>query len=130
MASAESLAEERERRRIAAELHDGLLQILAVTNVKLGALRESLSSTPEASQVDEIRTLIDEGIVSSRSLVSELSPPLLYDLGFEAAVELLAEHFSKQHNMVCEVEDDRQPKPLNDDTRVMLFQSVRESRSM
>ena len=36
-----SLAEERERRRIAAELHDGAVQDLGLTRIKLGSGRES-----------------------------------------------------------------------------------------
>jgi signal transduction histidine kinase len=59
-------------------------------------------------------------------LVFELSPPILYDLGFEPAMEWLAEHMQQQYGLVVEVEDDDQPKPLDNEARVLLFRAVRE----
>ncbi|MCX5719401.1 MAG: ATP-binding protein [Nitrospirae bacterium] len=59
-------------------------------------------------------------------MIFELSPPILYELGIEAAVEWLAEQIKEQHNIMVEFEDDNQSKPLDDDIRVLLFQAVRE----
>ncbi len=82
VASELSLTEERERRRLATELHDHVGQILALAQIKLGALRESASSTNLAGAMDEIRRLIEQTVQFTRSLTFELSPPILYDLGF------------------------------------------------
>ncbi len=121
-----SLTEERERRRLATELHDHVGQILALAQIKLGALRESASSTNLTSPMDEIRRLIEQTIQYTRSLTFELSPPILYDLGFEAAVEWLAELIQTQHGLRIEVHLDANPKPMNDELKVLLFQAVRE----
>ena len=59
-------------------------------------------------------------------MVFELSPPILYDLGFEPAMEWLAEHMQQQYGLVVEVEDDNHPKPLDNEARVLLFRAVRE----
>jgi signal transduction histidine kinase len=76
--------------------------------------------------MEEIRRLIEESIRYTRSLVFELSPPILYDLGFEPAMEWLSEHMQQQYGLVVEVEDDDQPKPLDNEARVLLFRAVRE----
>lgn len=126
VASELSLTEERERRRLATDLHDHVGQILALAQIKLGAIRESASSTQLAEPMDEVRRLIEQTIQYTRSLTFELSPPILYDLGFEAAVEWLAELLQDQHGIAIKVQTDRSAKPMNDEIRVILFQTVRE----
>ncbi len=126
VASELSLTEERERRRLATDLHDHVGQILALAQIKLGAIRESASSTSLVEPMDEIRRLIEQTIQYTRSLTFELSPPILYDLGFEAAVEWLAELMQDQHGVAIQVQADRSSKPLDDELRVLLFQTVRE----
>jgi PAS domain S-box-containing protein len=121
-----SLTEERERRRLATELHDHVGQILALAQIKLGALRESASASGLAAPMDEIRRLIEQTIQYTRSLTFELSPPILYDLGFEAAVEWLAELMQDQHGVRIKVQSDHAPKPLGDEIKVLLFQAMRE----
>jgi signal transduction histidine kinase len=80
-----SLTEEQERRRLATDLHDHVGQILALAQIKLGAIRESAASTHLVEPMDEVRRLLEQTIQYTRSLSFELSPPILYDLGFEAA---------------------------------------------
>jgi PAS domain S-box-containing protein len=125
LASQLSLVEERERHRIATDLHDYVGQPLALCKIKLGALRESVSSAL-AESVDGIRDLIEQTIQYTRSLTFEISPPILYELGFEAAVEWLGEQIPNRHSIRFEFENDGQPKPIEDEARVLLFQTVRE----
>jgi len=120
-----SLTEERERRRWASELHDHAGQILALAQLKLGALRES-ASTSLAAPLEEISQLLEQTIHYTRSLSFELSPPILDDLGFEAAVEWLGELLQEQYGIRFKVAADRTPKPLDDELRGLLFQLVRE----
>jgi PAS domain S-box-containing protein len=126
VASELSLTEERERRRLATEFHDHVGQILALAQIKLGALRQSASSTELGEPMDEVRRLIEQTIQYTRSLTFELSPPILYDLGFDAAVEWLAELFHEQHGISIKVQTDRSAKIMSDELRVLLFQTIRE----
>ena len=119
-----SLVEERERHKIATALHDQVGQTLAMACVKLGGLRHEVAAL--SGQIDEIREMITEAIRYSRTLTFELSPPVLYELGLEAALCSLAEHYQKEHGIGIDCLVDRQPKPLSDDMRVLLFQGVRE----
>lgn len=126
LASELSLIEERERRQIATSLHDNIGQTLALSYIKLGALQELTSSPSLAKSFKEIRELIEQAILYTKTLTSEISPPILYELGFEAAVEWLGEQIQNQYGILFNFEDDKQPKPLNDEIRVILFHAVRE----
>ncbi len=126
LASEVSLAEGRERKRIAAELHNRTIQTLALAKIKLGAVQEALSSEASSNQLGEIRDLVERSIQDTRSLVFELSPPMLHDLGFVATVEWLVDHVGEQFNIRCQATDDGEPKPLDEDVQMVLFQSVRE----
>ena len=126
MASQISFVEERERRKIASALHDQVGQNLAMACVKLGALRQEVMPEAVLMQVDEIREMINQAIRDSRTLTFELSPPVLYELGLEAAISFLVERYQKEHGIRIEFSQDRQHKPLSEDMRVLLFQAVRE----
>ena len=126
LASELSLTEERERRRLATVLHDHIAQLLVVAKGKFEKIQESTLYRSLAKPMEEIRKLIEESIRYTRSLVFELSPPILYDLGFEPAMDWLAEHMQQQYGLVVELENDDQPKPLDNEARVLLFRAVRE----
>jgi len=120
------LTEERERRRIAIELHDRIGQTLAITKIKLGELRETTSSNSAAKALDEIREFVSQTIRDTRSLTFELSPPVLHELGLEAALAWLANQTREKHGLQIELKDDGKSKPLDDSCRVIAFQATRE----
>jgi PAS domain S-box-containing protein len=126
LASELSLTEERERRRLATVLHDHIAQLLVVAKGKFEKIQESTLYRSFAKPMEEIRRLIEESIRYTRSLVFELSPPILYELGFEPAMEWLAEHMEEQYGLTVAVEDDDSHKPLDNEARVLLFRAVRE----
>jgi PAS domain S-box-containing protein len=127
LASELSLTEERERHRIATELHDRIGQALVISKLKLGLLRQSVSSGTIASIVDEVCSSLDRNIQAVRSLTFDLSSPILHEIGLEAAVgDLLTEQIEEKHNIESELVDDGKPKPLDDDVRILLFRGVQE----
>jgi signal transduction histidine kinase len=129
LASQLTLAEEQERRRLAVHLHDQIGQNLALSNIKLQELRSSLEKNGAnglMGEVDNLSRLLTQTIEETQSLTSRISPPILYDLGLEAALEWLTERFSQQHGLLAYFESDRQPKPVDENLRVLLFQAVQE----
>ena len=126
LASELSLAEERERRRIATLLHDHIGQLLAVSKIKLGALLEHAGKGTFRENLNEIREHIEQAIKYTRSLTLKLSPPILYELGLEPALEWLTEQLEEQNGIRCTFENDGREKPLNEEIRVFLFTAVRE----
>lgn len=126
LASDLSLAEEKERRRIATMLHDHIGQILAASKIKLGELLQSASHDGLLEQLKVVREHVEQAIKYTRSLTFELSPPILYDLGLEAALEWLSEQIREQHGINCTFETDSNPKPVSDEIRIVLFSAIRE----
>jgi len=126
MASKVTLAEENERRGIAIRLHDRIGQNLALLKIKLGEIQESAHSADLSVSLGEVRNRIDQAISDTRFLTFELSPPILYELGFEAALEWLSEQMGMEHGISIVFEDDRQPKPADIHIGVILFRAVRE----
>lgn len=127
LASALSLTEERERRRLATELHDQIGQSLVISKIKLDQLRKNESSGKLAGALDDVSACLGQVINETRTLTFDLSYPILYELGFEAAVaEWLTEHIQEKHGIETDFEDDGQSKPLDDDIQALLFRNVRE----
>ena len=127
LASQLSLIEERERHRLATELHDQIGQSLVMSKMKLDSLCESMPSGLSREVLEEICACLGNVIENTRTLTFDLSSPILYELGFETAVsELLDEQIREKHGIETEFRDDGQPKPLDDDIRTLLFRNVRE----
>jgi two-component system, chemotaxis family, CheB/CheR fusion protein len=120
-----AIAEERERRRLAIELHDRLGQPLALAQIKLTSVRGELSGDARAA-VDAAVALLEQAIAEERALIFDLSPPILYDLGLAEALAWLAEDFEARYGITLEVVDDGSEKPMNDSTRAIVFRTVRE----
>ena len=121
-----ALAEEQERRRIAADLHDDVGQTLSVALMKLRALRKT--SPPDAgAPLEEIERLLGHAVLRTRSLLFDLSPPPLYELGLDAAIEWLAEKTQEQHKLPVAFDREGEAAPLTDEIRGILFRAVREA---
>jgi signal transduction histidine kinase len=121
-----TLAEERARRKLAADLHDGPAQNLIGIAMELGVLKRSQTRPVDAEKVEEIERIVADTNQQIRSLMAELTPPGLYDGGLVAGIRWLAERMSKKQRLFVAVEDDGAPKPLDEHATVLLFQTVRE----
>ncbi len=126
MASQVALAEEGERRRIATAIHDDLSQTLAFAKIRLAALSADSSSQALQGGLADLLTLMDDAIAASRTLTLELSPPVLYQMGFESALRWLGAHMASIHGYRVAVHIDKKPKPMGSDLEITLFQSARE----
>ncbi|MBM4145071.1 MAG: PAS domain S-box protein [Nitrospira sp.] len=126
LASELSLVEERQRRCIATELNDYIGQTLYYCKNKMGAFNEMVSSTELKTSAAEIADLIDQTIEYAKSLTFQLGTPLLYEEGLESALKWLGYQFQKQLGLIFHFKDDQKPKPLSDETSVLLYQAVRE----
>ena len=127
LASQLSLTEERERHRLATDLHDQISQSLVISKIKLDQLCKSSSSNEFNGPLEDVSNCLGQIIDDTRTLTFDLSYPILYELGFEAAVaEWLTDQIQEKHGIRSEFVDDGHQKPLDDDIRVLLFRNVRE----
>jgi PAS domain S-box-containing protein len=125
LASELLLAEERERRRLAVDLHDGLNQTITLARMKLAHVRDHASGSVR-EDVREILDLVEQANQSARSLTFQLSPPILHDLGFEPALQWLVEDVGRTYRLEISLEGPEDPSPLSERLRVLLFRAVRE----
>jgi len=121
-----SLIEERERKRIADELHDTIGQNLVFSKLRLSSLRDNLVTAGETETLEEIIGMIDSTIQYSRSLTHELGNPVLYLVGFEAAVRWLAEQLGKTQNIRVDVNIKGNLADIQMEMRVLLYKTLRE----
>jgi signal transduction histidine kinase len=119
------LTEERERHNIAMELHDSLGPILAFAKRELAFLQKSVPEKT-AESLNIISLNIGQAIKQIRNLIFELSPPALYTLGFEPAIEELAENFCQEQKLKVFFANSDEPKPLTDPVKILLYRFIRE----
>ena len=123
-----NLAEQRERKRLAAELHDHLQQMLVFGKLTIGQGKQAASGVPGCEAVlNKVDDVLSDALAYSRTLVAELCPPVLRDLGLAASLKWLAGYMKTKHeHTVTVVVPDGQDCKLPDDQVILLFQSVRE----
>lgn len=125
MASELSLTEERERQNLAIDLHDNIGQLLSVAKIRLDELVDT-APAPLKLALQQVADLMGESVRHVRSLTVQLSPPILREVGLEAALAWLADHMRDRFKYQVSLEDDGRPKPLDADLRGLLFRAVRE----
>ena len=125
LASQLTLVEQRERQRIAGELHDYLGQLLALGRIKLGQAKHGEMTPRSRNIIKESDDILAQALTYTRSLVAELSPPILRESGLPEAIKWLAEQMTRR-NMTIAVDCDMDLRSVNEDQSVLLFQSARE----
>ena len=125
MATELTLTEQRERRRLATDLHDYLAQLLVVCRMKCSQLRNLVGSEPHGKILEDIDQVLDQSLTYTRSLVAELSPQVLYQFGLPKALEFLSDQM-RQHGLLVKVDSTVDSLTLLEEQAVLLFQSVRE----
>ncbi len=121
-----ALAEERERRKIAVDLHDHVSQKLALCRLKLGLLEKHTTHVEGRKILKEAVDLCQRSLTDTRNLTFEISPPSLYELGLEAALDELIEITQKKYSIQAKFIDDEQPKPMKRDMKITLYRIVSE----
>lgn len=125
MASDLTLTEQRERRRLAGELHDYLAQLLVACKMKARLLVPTIQTPRGQSLVAEVNDLLEQSLKYTRTLIAELSPTILYEVGLPAAVRWLGEQMER-HGLTVEIQQDDDITTMPDDQAVLVFEAIRE----
>jgi len=129
LASALTLAEQRERRRISQILHDHVQQMLYGIQMRTYLIG---LDTPEEDKIyiqehlTEMEALVEEAIQSTRTLTVELSPPVLQSEGLGAAFSWLANQMNRLYDLRVDLKMAEDYQLKSEDLRVLIFQLVRE----
>lgn len=119
-------AQERERRRIAEGLHDHVQQLLAACNLTLESLLPRINDPELRKRVDTVCTWSSQALASARSLLFDLSPAVLYEVGLWAALAHLAGLMRERFHLEVELIQDGEIDPLPENLRVFLYGTLRE----
>ncbi len=119
--------EERERRNIAADLHDHVGQSLAAMRMQLQSAQAESNGRKVSAVLDEVSDSLSQVIRDTRDIMSDLSSSTLNESGLSSAIaEWLEEKIGTRYSLETCFDDDGQSKPLDEDTNAILFRSVRE----
>ena len=105
-----TLAEQRERRRLADVLHDGLQQHLVATRLRAHMLGRSSPDADVHAGAHELVALLEEALAQTRSLAGELNPPALQHGHLLPALEWLARWMGEKHHLTVHVRVARGPR--------------------
>lgn len=118
-------AEERARRATAVDLHDGIGQQLTGLALSLDA---AAGHAPP-----EVRLLLSEATHTVRQIhamtqrvIADLSPPGLYDLGLEAALQWLSVYMRGRDALQVDLQISVDDKALDLELRILAFKLIRE----
>lgn len=120
--------QEKERSRIATEIHDELGQMLAVMKLELIRMKNKLTKQPEL--VDQFKVLmerLDQTIVVLRRISADLKPIVLEQLGLAAALEWLASDISKRTGVKCNLNIESDSTEYTDEVATNLFRVIQEA---
>lgn len=116
-------AEEQERMRIAAELHDQVGQTLLLAKMKVDALA---SEAGAAGSSTDISSLLEQCLQDIRTLTFTIRPPLLETAGIEAALEWLCKSIYENYQLQVDYSSDCRSIHLNNEQRYSFYMAVRE----
>ncbi len=123
------VAEEQSRRHVSTKIHDQVLQTLSLGNMRLGAISQAIHAAGNGDQrekMDHVRTLINTIIEECRVLLSDLTPPLLYEAGLVPALRDFADTQQTLHGREITVQAGVRHMPVKEEHLGLVFASVRE----
>ena len=120
------LVEDRQRRELAAAIHDGLAQQLFGVRAKVTLLKYPDRVENPQEIVQEAMDILDRTMQDARNLSFELFPPVLYEMGIEEALDWLVHHFSERTGTRCRVVTEGDRVEVPEDVRSMVYHCIRE----
>jgi len=92
------IAQEKERKRIAGELHDGLSADLSAVKIALqNKLDSMMNNTPSRVRIEDLITTLQMNIEEVRRIMTNLHPSTLDDLGIIATMNWYCREYQKTY---------------------------------
>jgi PAS domain S-box-containing protein len=129
LASGLQAVREEERTRISREIHDELGQQLTSLRLDLSWLQGKLVNA-EVELLQRCRSMLsltDAALDSMHRIASRLRPPMLDDLGLEAAIEWQGREFSAHTGCACDLELEVGETNLDPGAQTAVFRVLQEA---
>ena len=127
LASQLTIVEEKERRRLAAELHDHVGQSLVFSRIQLSGLMEQTADESLKESIEEVSQSLLEIIKDTKELVFDLSSPLLNEVGLSAATsQWLSKDIGEKYGLETEFIDNSENVVHDNEMKSLIFRNIRE----
>jgi signal transduction histidine kinase len=121
------LTQEKERERIAQDLHDEISSKLNVVSLTLHSLKSSNKTIEEkTANIDDIIKLNNNAIENSRKIAHNLLPPVLEKFGLSAAIDELVLDFGKTKSVAIDYRNSADFSTLHADAQLNIFRILQE----
>ena len=120
-----TVTEQRTRDRLAGDLHDYLAQLLVLARLKLGQVKSSVSADKPKDLVLQTEDVLQQALAYTRTLVADLSPPILREGGLCPALRWLAGHMQR-FDLDVDFSTDEPAVEVPAEQALLIFQSIRE----
>jgi signal transduction histidine kinase len=119
---------EAERKHLARELHDDIIQDLLSVSYNLEDIAGGLQiqASPVAPEMDELRATIRQVVGNLRRICGDLRPPTIDSLGLGAAIQSYAQDWSERTGIALKLEIAPDLGRLPEDTELSVFRIVQE----
>jgi signal transduction histidine kinase len=121
-------AQEQERRRIAADIHDDSIQVMSAVDMRLQMLEREVESDDALKAIDGIKDTVQLAIDRLRHLLFELRPPVLDREGLAPALEIYLERMASETGIAVELVDQTVKEPPAE-LRAIAFRIAQEALS-
>ncbi len=128
-AEAALAAQERERARIALDLHDEVNQALTGLLLRIGTLRRKVDDPRLVAELDAIGKVASAAMEELLGIARRLRPSTLDDLGLEAALEALAEEVGDESGTAVAFEAEGDFEGLGADVQLVAYRVAQEALS-
>lgn len=122
-------AQEKERQRIARELHDETGQTLTALGLGLAAASERVKSNPSlaSQQLAELKKLSAQALEELHELVADLRPSLLDDLGLVPALRKQVQEFASRTEVQADFVVNGRHRRVKPEIETILFRIAQEA---
>ncbi len=112
--------EEKERKRIAQELHDGLGPLLSTVKLNFQTYFNTDNEKFKTRLKNQVLTDIDDALRQTSMISNNISPHVLNDFGLKVAIQKFIEKFIGANNINIEFEFDYMPK-IDKEVEITLY---------
>lgn len=121
--------QEEERTRLSRELHDEIVQTLAVLKIEVTQAQSVALRNPAEAQerLARAKELAERTIMTVRNIMLLLRPSMLDDLGLGPALQWLVEDFSRRTKIPCDFNENGLQDDLPDSVKTCVYRVVQEA---
>ncbi len=117
---------EQERKHLARELHDGVIQDLLSFNYRLEEMEEDENAAARRTELQEIRSGVRQVVSNLRQMCSDLRPPSIDNHGLTSAIRSFAQEWAEQNGVRLTLEVDSDLGRLPEAIELSIFRILQE----